>query len=95
MIFRLKDLVGMDGSRLGMDGSRLGMDGTTRGLERTHTRAFRRIPGSDWFAVIAFMLAVVILGPLAISAGSFLAGILIFAAISLFPTYFWLRPRRR
>ena len=88
VIFRRKDLGGMDGSRLGMDG-------TTRGLERTHTRAFRRIPGSDWFAVIAFMLAVVILGPLAISAGAFLAGILIFAVISLLPTYFWLRPRRR
>ena len=87
VIFRRKDLGGMDGSSLGMDG-------TTRGPERTHTRVFRRIPGSDWFAVIAFMLAVVILGPLAISVGSFLAGILIFAAISLLPTYFWLRPRR-
>ena len=71
------------------------MDGTTQGPERTHRQSFRRIPGSDWFLVIAFMLAILILGPLTISAGYILAGFLIFAAVSLLPAYFWLRPRRR
>ena len=71
-----------------------GMESGTRGPERTHGRSFRRIPGSDWFLVIAFMLAVAVLGPLAISVGYFAAGFLTFAAVSLLPAYFWLRPRR-
>jgi hypothetical protein len=71
------------------------MDSTTHGPDKTHKLSFYRIPGSDWFLVIAFFLALVILGPIAISAGYIVAGFLMFFAVSFLPAYFWLRPRRR
>ena len=71
------------------------MDSATHRPERTDRRSFRRIPGSDWFLVIAFMLAILILGPITISVGYIVAGVLIFAAVSFLPAYLWLRPRRR
>jgi len=71
------------------------MDSATQGPRETDRRSFRRIPGSDWFLVIAFMLAILILGPITISVGYIVAGVLIFAAVSFLPAYLWLRPRRR
>src|SRR5439155_23798172 len=70
------------------------MVSATQGPRETNRRSFRRIPGSDWFLVIAFMLAILLLVPITISVGYIVAGVLIFPAFSFLPAYLWLRLRR-